>query len=325
MHDHFSDANASKQNPIRSYFAYLHLLSRAHGIHNYCPLMLRCRLAFGAPTDIRQGRSPELQRSDHIIDALLPIDVTASIFPMNPDTNDIEPNAIPTGFEILPTGAALANVVTQTLLRNSLPDLNDKSKRFIPRSALFELFGSQQVKQLVELFLPQTDRTTLEELVNYICPEGSQCNRCERKSCTGGRVLFATLIWITRQDLIPRLLENPELCDSHQSSVNGGRSDTEMTWKSDLPQVEARLFDQFQLQLQAPFLESIGPQDTEAVTFEDAATLPWVAFETVHKPIPGNPCEVGEVHIHPAHHALVSLSSLSLLLDKQGVFLCYVL
>lgn len=244
---------------------------------------------------------------------------------MNPDTHDIDPTAIPTDFEILPAGAALANVVTQTLLRNSLPDLNDNSKRFVPRSALFELFGLEQVERLVELFFPEIERTNLEELVHYICPEGSQCNRCEQKGCTGGRVLFATLIWIARQDLIPRLLENPELCDSHQSSSNGGRPDTELTWKSDLTQVEARLFDQLQLQLRAPFLESIGPKDTEAFTFEDAVTLPWIAFKTVHEAIPGNPCEVGEVHIHPAHHALVSLSSLSLLLNEQGVFLFHVL
>lgn len=244
---------------------------------------------------------------------------------MNPDTHGLEPIGIPDGFEILPEGTALANVVTQTLLRKSLPDLNDKSKRFVPRSALFELFGPRQVERLVELFLPGIERTNLEELVHYICPEGTQYNRCEQEGCTGGRVLFATLIWIARQYLIPRLLENPELCDSHQSSSNGGRPDTELTWKSDLTQVEARLFDQLQLQLRAPFLESIGPENIEEFTFEDAVTLPWIAFKTIHEPTPGNSCEVGEVHIHPAHHALVSLSSLSLLLNEQGVFLFHVL
>lgn len=243
---------------------------------------------------------------------------------MQPNINDIEQHhEIPTGFEILPTGAALANVVTQTLLRNSLPDLNDNSKRFIPRSALFGLFEPQQVKQLIELFLPGIDRAKLGALVHCICPAESQCNRCKRKSCTGGRILLSTLIWIARPDLIPKLIEIPRLCDNHLTSSNSGRPDTETGWKADLLEtlkkpVEAQLFDQVQLQLRAPFLLPLEPQDTEAFGFEDEVTLPWTGYRSVHKPTPGNPCEVGEVHIHPAHHALVSPSALSLLLHEQG-------
>lgn len=230
----------------------------------------------------------------------------------------MEHNEIPTGFEILPTGAALANVVTQTLLRNSLPDLNDNSKRFIPYSALRDLLRPQQVKQLVELFLPGIDRTKLDALVHFVCPEESQCNRCTQISCTGGRILFSTLIWIARPDLIPKLLEIPRLCDNQLASTsNSGRLDSKTDWRSNLLQmidkpVEAQLFDQVQLQLRAPFLRPIEPHNTEAFTFEDAVTLPWTDYRSVHEPAPGNPCEVGEVHIHPAHHALVSPALLRL-------------
>lgn len=249
---------------------------------------------------------------------------------MEPGIHDTAHNAILADFEILPTGAALANRVTQTLLRSSLPDLNDQSKRFVPRSALFKLLGQEQVKQLVELFLAKEHRPKVDALVKYICPEELQCGRCGRKRCTGGRVLFATLIWIARQDLIPELLNNSRLCDSHLASSSNGRSDIETGWTLKTLQtfkkpVEAELFNHVQSQLRAPFLEPIEPQETNAFAFEDAVTLPWKGFTIIHEAIPGNPCEVAKVHIHPAHHALVRLSSLSLLLNEQGVFLSHVL
>lgn len=164
----------------------------------------------------------------------------------------------------------------------------------------------------------------LDKLVKFICPCEDQCSTCGREHCTGGRVIFSTLIWIARQDFLPFLLEiKPQICDSHLSLEATGQTHTTTTWRGEFLQklgpVDLELFESIQFQLRPPFLESIGPHHATEFSFQGAVTLPWIKFTTVHAPIPGNPCEVGEVHIHPSHHALVSSSMLSLLLLKQGV------
>lgn len=192
------------------------------------------------------------------------------------------------------------------------------------------------MRQLTGSFLCGLDNGQLNELAEYICPEQSQCSRCGRGNCTGRRIIFATLVWIARQDLVPFLLEpRPQVCDSDLPFRDTKTKETQTTWPREFLEqmtlIDRQLFDQVQLQLRSPFLELIWPQDTTELTVEDAVTLPWTSFRAVRMSSPGTPSEVGEVQIHPDHHALVSLSALSLYLlhcnqgDMKGHMMFYCL
>lgn len=220
-----------------------------------------------------------------------------------------------TDCEVYPSAVA-RDAVIQTILRRSLPDINDSSKRFVPRRGLLEILEPEKVSRLVKLFYCEASDYMLEGLVTYICPRGSRCSRCGCDHCTGGRIIFASLIWIARQDLLPFILKTrPDMCDghlplTHTQNANTLKEGTEVNRFDDIIEgmslVEAQLFGQMQSQLSAPFLRLIGPEDTTEFTFKDTATLPWTSFEKVCEPIPGNFREVAKVHIHPDHHALVS-------------------
>lgn len=240
---------------------------------------------------------------------------------MDSDSQNAGHSAELTGLDDFP-GGMVRDALIQTLLRKSLPDIIDKSRRFVPRSALFEVLSLPNVRQIIGLLLPDVESHTLNELAKYICPGESECSPCGRRHCTGGRVIFASLIWIAKHDLISSLLEiQTQVCDNDlPREATRATNAAWTTWQSQkMRGPELKLFDQVQLQLRAPFLELLDPQDATTALIEGAITLPWINYTTIHKPGPGNPCEVGEVHIHPAHHALVSLSSLSLLLHEQGV------
>ncbi|KAJ4388152.1 hypothetical protein N0V93_008758 [Gnomoniopsis smithogilvyi] len=226
-----------------------------------------------------------------------------------PNANDNVALINLTGLQVY-SGGEVRDAVIQTLMRESLPDTNDSSRRFVPRAALLEIFDAPKVKQIIRSLLPGIDSPTVDELVRYICPGQIQCSQCGHEHCTRGRVILATLIWIARQDLIPVLLDLlPWTCDNHLPFEATGQTHTATTRRrnflQNLSPVEHELFDQVQLQLSAPFLMCLGPQDgTEVPLIRGAVTLPWTQFTTIQEPKPGNPCEVGKVYIHPAHHAL---------------------
>lgn len=235
---------------------------------------------------------------------------------MQSSTQTQDSGAIPPGFQDSPHGI-VRDAVVQTLLRASIPDRLDHSKRlYIPRGALFNHFSPNHVRQLLFVFLSELRGSDLEELLNIICSSSQHCRVCGQAHCTRGRIIFATLIWIARQDLIPLLLETEgeRFCDSHLPIADSDKNTaaSQRTWigvlRTKMSAVECQLFNQVRLQLASPFLAHDAMQ---TLALHDNVTLPFTSIRTIpgQGAERGRQCQVDEVTIHNDHHALVSQAS----------------
>lgn len=209
---------------------------------------------------------------------------------------------------------------TQALLRASEVDLNDRRSRFVPRKSLKRVLSLDCVLRLLETLSEHgiAETVGLEELARRISPDPAQCS-CHDKTCTGGRMILATLLLIGKDDLIPSLFscKTPWVCDrSLPVSLVGPSKDAadhsmagEAQLATLLPSLlsakETELFACSQWQVCTPFLTEFNSDDN-IKTFPSQMTLPWVEIERMGHSVQGDSYYVERIRIHPDNHALVS-------------------
>jgi len=192
----------------------------------------------------------------------------------------------------------------KTLREASLPDLNNKRNRFIPRTELIRLVDQQVVSQFLQLSDSSLKEGTAQETtVNRICTEEGQCG-CGKHWCTGARILFVALALLGSERQILRLFDkykrSDELCDSnpHPESflADGLGNDVLTDWSKE----KRELFVQVQWRMRSPYV-GYTPEDK----FCGSCSLPWIEREEDRKPKLGGFSRVRRIKIHPGHHNMV--------------------
>jgi hypothetical protein len=203
--------------------------------------------------------------------------------------------------------------IRDRLLKNlreaSLPDLNNKRNRFIPRNELIHLVDKQAVSQLLQLSDPPLEEGTTQETVNRICTEQGQCG-CGRHWCTGARILFVALALLASERQILSLFDEykspNQLCDSNPSHERADSPNPERKVLTDWSEEKRELFVRLQWQMRSPYFGYLP--DDKPVKFCGSISLPWVQRGEHREERSGQFSIVGRIKIHSDHHNMVGHS-----------------
>lgn len=190
------------------------------------------------------------------------------------------------------------NVSRQLLLESNI-DLNDKGNRFIPRGVLFRVISQSRVQGIAKILIDQSLEgadNSLHHVARRISPKNpGQICHCNDPLCTGSRVIFTSLLLVSRQDFLIPFLEHPKqgICDKNLPL----RDPTIIVDSEVIPEPPKKLTDQesmlflyWQSRMRSPF---IGPliRDTALrreqhrpileLEVGDEVTLPWTHLKTL--------------------------------------------
>lgn len=221
------------------------------------------------------------------------------------------------------------DLISSVLRKISLQDLNDNRNRFIPRGELILHLGHERLSQLLGVFLGAdasllvADEVSMRDLATYIAPQDQDC-RCGSASCTGARLLFATLVLMAKETEILEFYKHAaDKCDKSLKVSNKGQDSTD-TYTS-LPVIhswstyEKNIFCQLQCRMRSPFFEKLDHSNCSPLILDDEITLPWVesnalrriktdetGSRSIKSPFGIQYSFIRKIKIHPQHHDLVS-------------------
>lgn len=205
-------------------------------------------------------------------------------------------------------GQTIRSSIRQALLRASAKDCNDSRNRFIPRAALTKVINIDYVEQVLQTIPVEgrEDTQHWQSVAQDVCPSPGKC-LCNNTHCTGGRMIFATLLFCGREDLMLSSfsLSNLRKCDNDLPlSLNSLPLDD---GDLDLTRKEKELFIHMQFQVYTPFLTEIhSRKDREIVTFPEEVSMPWIKKTRLGENSLGEVSYVEKIEIHPGNHDLVS-------------------
>lgn len=234
--------------------------------------------------------------------------------------------------------------LVQSLLHNLEKDLSDLRNfsdariRFIPRQALIDTLSEQLVVRLVDALFQENTRTdaSVRDVASYIAPQAGCCH-CDKKECTGGRKILATLLMIGKEEVIAELFpsQRSKICDQdlpfgpkrlprRRTSKSERRESVQSTLYSSIEQTNTEvaevgeylldhlrpsdkaLFLDLQWQFMTPYITGLALDET-GVEEPDQISLPWQERERTEQTAEGNFSFVQKVKIFPGNHNLVSL------------------
>lgn len=228
--------------------------------------------------------------------------------------------------------------VSSAFRKLSWKDLNDNRNPFIPRGDIVSHLGHERLSQLLVDLLGEDGSllasrgVSMEDLVTYIAPQDQDC-RCGSDSCTGARLLFATLILMAKED---EILEFYKLAaDECDKTLKIGNIEKRLPDASDsLPVIkswthdEKTIFSQVQWQMRSPVLQKLDTLSFSPIDLDDEVTLPWVESQGLRRIVTDETGSrsikshlgiqysfIRRIKIHPQHHNLVSRTQLASGLD----------
>lgn len=191
------------------------------------------------------------------------------------------------------------------LLRTSEADCNDPRHRFIPRAALFDLITLSSVERLLRMIPAEDEKEWKfqQKVARAICPSPGECS-CTYAHCTGGRMIFSTLVLCGREDLLlsSLFLQTPKICDKDLPLRVGSLDYLHYV----LNRKEKELFIHKQWQVYTPFLKPLDTEKgLEVESFPEEVSLPWAEKERIGERILGEVSYVERVEIPRRSHNLV--------------------
>lgn len=223
------------------------------------------------------------------------------------------------------------------LTQESRVDLNNGRRRFIPRGTLYNIIDYPNVLELLvaisgSMLNNEQNAEDLQKTATDLCPEPGACF-CRRTDCTGGRMLFATLLLLGKEDVLLSFYSSsdPRICDSALPLRFSALGDDNAlhALASALNETERKLFEYFQWQVVTPLIvrwdqnASVGPSsgepdepDERVYTFPEEISLPWSYLATevrgrdrgiqLELEVQGQRTLVNKVQIYAENHDLVS-------------------
>ncbi|KAJ8128961.1 hypothetical protein O1611_g4672 [Lasiodiplodia mahajangana] len=215
---------------------------------------------------------------------------------------------MPKAPEEAPDIQSLVEASRDQILRNiqshSERDLLCAYRRFIPRSSLRDILTRHKVESHLSLSLPDAELSI--RLAAQIAPEGNQKCHCQKDACTGGRIIFASLLRIGREDYIQCVIDqsSAKLCDSTLPL----KAD-ELQVQPGIPKLsgkEWQLLENAQWQIRSHYLSSLSLDVDKVVELDDGAALPLTDIRniSVQEDQVGSSHKVSRVTIHSGHHQL---------------------
>lgn len=206
--------------------------------------------------------------------------------------------------------------ILQELQDQSRTDLNDIHYRFIPRGALLSVLTPKRVRKFVESIVHSGNMNNgkLDSIVNNISPDHGENCHCKIHVCTGGRIIFVTLLLIRREDTIESFYtqENPSVCDKDLPLIQEDMADSMTMPKAfhTFSPIEKELFRHYQWKMRSPYLTMLGA-DQDYKELDSQVALPWIYLKQVtdnSDPMAGEYSYVQRIKIDKFHHEFVCLS-----------------
>lgn len=201
-----------------------------------------------------------------------------------------------------------------SILSKSLPDLSDSRCRFIPRNALIAAVPKQIVSAFLQSFPDLGGEQHLNSiaLAESISPPPDGCH-CGQARCTGGRIIFAALLAISKENLIPPLFKPSDraICDNNLSDLSQAISDIPQILPEGFQSLTTEEFERFihfTWQMRSPIFEGLNPErlvttnsDT-IIELNSNVPLPWILLRQVETLTEEDVTRVQKIQIHGAHH-----------------------
>jgi hypothetical protein len=182
--------------------------------------------------------------------------------------------------------------------------------RFIPRNDLLRLVNPRVVSNMLRFADSSMNQAAVARTVVRVCPDEERCG-CGRRSCTGARVLFATLAMMASEDRITPLFGSAQpgwLCDNNPGLGSAEISSPDLGLDlilADWPSRERELFQQLQWEVRSPYFSGLL---CDPPKLNERITLPWIELDNPKLENPGQfsvVWRVWRVKIHPHHHNMV--------------------
>ncbi|KAF7534843.1 hypothetical protein G7054_g5882 [Neopestalotiopsis clavispora] len=202
----------------------------------------------------------------------------------------------------------IGNIISQ-----SMQDLSDARCRWSPHDVLFRDISPQAVNDFFRFRpeLPGNQQPQIAETVRRITPPIDEC-RCNRPHCTGGRIIFATLVSLSRPELIIPLFQGTSeaFCDADLVSLPrenytlDAPNQLAVALLRGLSTEELDCFTHFTWQMRSPYVEELRLQlsvgDNWIVELPENVSLPWVSLSDA-KDTYDEATTVQRMVIHPFH------------------------
>jgi hypothetical protein len=198
------------------------------------------------------------------------------------------------------------------VLSKSLPDLTDERCRFIPRDALIEAASQEVVLDILQS-CPNLDGEQ-QALASRISPD-NDCH-CGQPLCTGGRIVFAALLAVSKDNLIKTFfgITGQAFFDHDLSRLSHGMAYLPRELQDLAPEEQER-FIHLTWRMRSPFLQSLALHDsnieikTNGFEFDENTSIPWISLgDGVAENEDEEVTRVQRITIHPAHHNLVNFT-----------------
>ncbi|KAI2636518.1 kinase-like domain-containing protein [Hypomontagnella submonticulosa] len=203
--------------------------------------------------------------------------------------------------------------ILRSVLSQSLQDLSDERCRFVPRDALIKAISKEVVNNFLQIYVNSGgQQLATNALADTICPPANTC-RCSQPRCTGGRIIFVTLLALSKENLITSFLSEPATCDASLPLLSQEGAGSQHNLPEAFQQLtsEERIrFIHFTWQMRSPFIEGFALEKSNTVEpgtileYESNASLPWTHLNGERDTQESEEEEltrVEKVKIHPAH------------------------
>jgi serine/threonine protein kinase len=204
------------------------------------------------------------------------------------------------------------------LFTSSEKDVLGDYRRFIPKGSICQSLNRKRIESHLRLL--SWDDDLCSHLATIIAPENNEnCTVCQKATCTGQRITFASLLRIGREDYIRCINQTAaNLCDGNLPLEAQALSQASYGIRG-LSEKEPELFENAQWQLRSHYLGGLVINEREVVKFDDGGVLPLVKTRRMRKDqatgstnsriIEASPeQQIFEVEIHQDHHNLHELN-----------------
>lgn len=216
--------------------------------------------------------------------------------------------------------------IVRLLQRGMVEDLEDARCRFVPRRALIDIINSKQVEKLLHATCTRADdhenREPLAEVARRIVPEAEVCLACNSGDCTGGRSVFAILLLIGKEEVVPEVFsEGASICDQilpFRSTASNAILSPKCQYNASargfhrLDTKDRELIGYYQWQVISPSITTLSPselQDLRHKKWDREMSLPWKELKRLGEPGPVELSIVHKARIYEGNHQLVSAES----------------
>ncbi|KAI1124967.1 kinase-like protein [Nemania abortiva] len=164
----------------------------------------------------------------------------------------------------------------------------------------------------MRLLLPRADVSV--RLAAQIAPEREEKCHCQKDTCTGKRIIFASLLRVGREDYIQCIIDrrSATFCDSTQPLKFDTLSEVQYNARG-LTGKEWQLLENAQWQIRAHYLSGLSVNAEEPAKLDDGAVLPLTEICSIITDQTNMSRDISRVTIHPDHHQLARDSNIFVL------------